>query len=399
MTFLIAFNIALLIGVVAIAWKLFKKPSHQNLESLLEAHFARVKQELIEKLGSNQIGTLQVLHDGMQKGRIETAEQVRVALHNTTKEISERVEKLTQVTEARLKEISGQVEKRLNEGFEKTNQTFADILKRLALIDQAQQKITELSGNVVSLKDLLNDKRSRGAFGEVQLTALIRNVLPEQHFAFQHTLSNEKRADCILFLPEPTGNIVIDAKFPLENYQKLMDEALSPPEHKLAEQQFRRDIKKHIQDIADKYIIPGETTDGAILFIPAEAVFSEIHAHYPDLVEASHKAKVWLASPTTMMAILTTVRAVLKDDATRHQVHIIQEHLRALAEDFSRFQQRMDGLERHIAQANEDVRHVNISARKITSRFGKIEKVELDDQHDESLLEPSKLLQEPQDNS
>ena len=245
------------------------------------------------------------------------------------------------------------------------------------MIDQAQQKISELSGNVVSLKELLNDKRSRGAFGEVQLSALIRNVLPEAHFDFQATLSNEKRADCILYLPEPTGNIVIDSKFPLENFQKMMDESGDALMRKTAQQQFPRDIKKHIQDIADKYIIPGETTDGAIMFIPAEAVFAEIHAHYPEIVETSHKAKVWLASPTTMMAILTTVRAVIRDDAPRQQVHVIQEHLHALGEDFSRFQKRMDGLQRHIEQANDDVRQVNISARKITTRFNKIEKVDL----------------------
>jgi DNA recombination protein RmuC len=202
-------------------------------------------------------------------------------------------------------------------------------------------------------------------------------VLPEQHFSLQHTLSNDTRADCILFLPKPTGNIVIDAKFPLENYHKITDTKLGEADTKLASQQFKRDIKQHIQDIASKYIIPNETADGAIMFIPAEAVFAEIHAHHPDLVEASHKAKVWITSPTTMMAILTTARAVLKDDATRKQVHIIQEHLGALAKDFQRFEKRMDGLQRHIEQASDDVKQVNVSAKKITSRFSKIEKVEI----------------------
>ena len=145
----------------------------------------------------------------------------------------------------------------------------------------------------------------------------------------------------------------------------------------LLHRQFRRDIKKHIDDIAGKYIVPGETTDSAIMFIPAEAVFAEIHAHYPELVDTSHKAKVWLASPTTMMAILTTVRAVLKDDATRKQVHLIQQHLTALSKDFGRFQKRMDGLQRHIELANKDVQEVNVSARKISARFNKIEQVEL----------------------
>ncbi len=347
---------------------------------LTKLQFFHIKQQLADKISAQHLITIQVLQDGLQKGRSETAEQVKTALTDSSKAISLQMEKLANLTENRLKEISGQVEKRLNEGFEKTTQTFTDIVKRLALIDEAQKKITELSGNVVSLKDLLNDKRSRGAFGEIQLSTLIRNIFPEheKHCAFQHTLSNGKRADCILFLPKPTGNLVVDSKFPLEAYQRLMDTSLSETDRRVAEQQFRRDIKKHIQDIAEKYIIPEETAEGAIMFIPAEAVFAEIHAHYPDLVEASYQAKVWLASPTTMMAILTTIRAVLKDDATKQQVHIIQQHLQVLGQDFGRFQQRMDGLQRHIEQAHQDVQEVNVSARKITSRFGKIEQVNLD---------------------
>lgn len=298
-------------------------------------------------------------------------------LSHNAETLNKRVDKLTEDTDKYLKEISGQVEKRLSEGFEKTTTIFTDVVKRLALIDQAQKKITELSGNVVDLQTILTDKRSRGAFGEVQLSALIRNIMPEQHFSFQHTLSNGKRADCILLLPEPTGNVVIDAKFPLESYQRLADIKLTENERHRAEQQFRTDIRTHLQDIANKYIIPGETSDGAMMFIPAEAVFAEIHAHYPDLVENSHKLRVWIVSPTTMMAVLTTARAVLKDAATRKQVHIIQEHLSYLSQDFNRFQKRMDDLARHINQAHTDVEQVHKSSQKIATRFNKIEAVEL----------------------
>lgn len=369
-----------------------------------------VNQDVLEKLATNQINTMQNLHDfkdqlqssltesrvnfdkhqmqtmkilqdSLQSGMAQTREQVNDALSANTKNLTERVTELTKVTDDRLKSISGQVEKRLSDGFEKTTATFVDIVKRLAIIDEAQKKITELSCNVVSLQDLLSDKRSRGAFGEVQLNSLIRNVLPEQHFELQHTLSNNKRCDCILFLPKPTGNMVIDAKFPLESFKRLMDESLGESDRKIAEQQFRQDIKHHINDISSKYIIENETADGAIMFIPAEAVFAEIHAHYPDLIEASHRAKVWLVSPTTMMAILTTARAVLKDDATKKQVHVIQKHLQGLAKDFDRFQTRMDKLQSHIGQANDDVQKVNISARKITSRFQKIDAVELADEN------------------
>ncbi len=320
---------------------------------------------------------IKLLQDTLQKGIQETRLQVKEALTHSSDHLGKRVDSLTHTTDLRLKEINNQVDKRLAEGFEKTTETFGHVIQRLALIDAAQKKMAELSSSIGSLQEILSDKHSRGAFGEVQLSALIRNVIPEQHCSFQHTLSNGKRADCLLLLPEPTGNIAIDAKFPLENFRLLMNSALGEGERKQIEQQFKIDIRKHIQDIAEKYIILGETADGAVMFIPAEAVFAEIHAHYPDLVEIAHRAKVWLVSPTTMMAILTTARAVLKDAATRQQVHIIQQHLHLLAADFGRFQKRMDTLTQHIAQAHSDVEQVHTSARKITKRFEQIEQVEL----------------------
>lgn len=325
-----------------------------------------------------QINSLKILHDTLQKGVQDTRSSVKEALTDYATELGKRVDGLTQSTDLRLKEINQQVEKRLSEGFEKTTATFGDVIKRLALIDAAQKQISELSGNVVSLQEILNDRRSRGTFGEVQLSALIRNVIPEQHFSFQHTLSNNKRVDCLLILPEPSGNIAIDAKFPLETFRQLIDTATQESDKRHIEAQFRIDIRKHIQDISEKYIIPGETADGAMMFIPAEAVFAEIHARFPDLVEEAHRAKVWIVSPTTMMAILTTARAVLKDAATRKQLHIIQKHLHMLGNDFERFQKRMDNLAKHIAQAHTDVEEVHTSARKITQRFGQIEKVEFD---------------------
>jgi DNA recombination protein RmuC len=330
-----------------------------------------------ERFDERQMQTLKILQDTLQKGVQDNREQLKEALTNQTVDLSKRVDQLTQTTETKLKEINQQVEKRLAEGFEKTNETFGDVIKRLAFIDAAQKKITELSTNVMSLQEILNDKRSRGAFGEVQLSALIHNMIPEQHFSFQHLLSNHKRPDCMLFLPEPTGNIAIDAKFPLENYRLIVDSSLPESERLQAERQFKIDIRKHIQDIADKYIIPGETSDGAVMFIPAEAIFAEIHARHADLVDFAQKAKVWIVSPTTMMAVLSTARAVLKDAATRQQVHEIQKHLRMLANDFERFQMRMDNLSKRIAQAHSDVEQVHISSRKISQRFVQIEKAEL----------------------
>lgn len=335
---------------------------HQFKEEMV-ASFNQYRQQLDKR----QLDSTQSLQANLQKG-----------LQFMSDLIGQRVDKLTQETGLHLKDISGQVDKRLNEGFAKTTETFTDVIKRLALIDEAQKKITELSGNVVSLQEILADKRSRGAFGEIQLAGLLRNMLPENSFSLQHVLTNGNRVDCMLFLPAPTGNVAIDAKFPLESYKQMTNIQLSEIERQTAEKQFYQDVKKHIQDIASKYIISGETADGAVMFIPAEAIFAEIHAHHPALVELAQQSRVWLVSPTTLMAILTTARAVIKDEATQKQVVVIREHLRYLAQDFDRFQVRMNQLAKHIEQAHQDVEQVHTSARKISSRFSKIESVEFE---------------------
>src|SRR3990167_9743286 len=246
-----------------------------------------------QQFDQHQIQSLKLIQESMQSASVEMRSQIATLLHQNAQRLTEQFDKLTQTTQEKLKEISGELNKQLETGFEKTTSTFMDVIKRLAIIDEAQKKITELSTSVVSLQEILSDKKSRGAFGEVQLSGLLHNMLPEKHFSLQHTLTNGKRADCLLFLPEPTGNIVIDAKFPLENYRKLQN-ANNVSEKKQHEQQFRVDIKKHIQDIAEKYIIPTETTDGAMLFIPAEAIFAEIHANFEDLVAFAQEKHVWL---------------------------------------------------------------------------------------------------------
>lgn len=328
-----------------------------------------------QRQSQTDLHALNIFQDTLLRGLQETRLQVREALSTHAEDTGRRMDTLTRSTETRLKTIDEQ----LGRGLGKTTETFADIVKRLALIDSAQQRMTELSGSVLSLHEILTDKRSRGTFGEVQLSALIRNVMPEQNFSFQHTLKNGKRPDCILFLPPPTGHIAVDAKFPLENFRQLIDTARGETDRKLAEQRFRTDIKKHITDIAEKYIVPDETAEGAVMFIPAEAVFAEIHSHHGDLVDLAHRTKVWMVSPTTLMAVLTSARAVLKDAAAREELHLIQKHMNQLAGDFLRFQKRMDSLARHIEQANTDVREVHTSATRITRRFSQIEKVELEE--------------------
>ncbi len=335
----------------------------------------RLKADTAKTLGEQQVK----MTEAMAQGATRTNHTLQETMKLATDTLNKRFAELQGTTDKKLTEISGKVEERLDEGFKKTNQTFTDVIKRLAIIDQAQKKITDLSEDVVSLQDILSDKQSRGVFGEVQLSQLIRNAMPEGSYALQHDLGNGKRADCVLFLPDPTGTVAIDAKFPLENYRRMFDRELPEAEKAAAMRLFKQDVKNHILAIAEKYIVPNVTSDYAMMFLPAEAVFAEIHAHHPDLVELSYKKRVGISSPTTLMAILTTARAVIKDEKTREQVHIIQEHLGGLARDFGRFGDRMDKLATHIRQAHEDTEQVHTSAKKITSRFEKIEKVQLEE--------------------
>ena len=341
-----------------------------------------------------QLEKIQELRVGVEQRQAEISErvqrQIADQLKQSTENLGQNMHALSETTEKRLLAISGQVDKRLSEGFDKTNSTFTDVVKRLTLIDQAQKKITELSSNVVNLQEVLADRTSRGTFGEVQLEALVANVLPPACFQMQYGLSNGKRVDCMLFLPAPTGNVPVDSKFPLENYRRKVNPSLPETVRSQAGRDFARDVQAHIDDVAKKYILPCETADGAVLFIPAEAVFAEIHSAHPELVERAQQLRVWLTSPSTLMAVLTTARAVLKDAATRKEVVKIQDHLRKLAEDFKLFGKRMDGLSNHIRQAGEDVEKVQTSARKISSRFEKIDNLELsgDEPYGNRVAEP-----------
>ncbi|PJD93684.1 MAG: DNA recombination protein RmuC [Legionella sp.] len=373
---------------------------HEDLKQILRLSLHELNKDLQHSMQIGQIGihdkitqshlSIQpLIVENIQRQMTDVREQIGHSFTQHSSALSQSLRAVTEEIRTHLHALTQQVQHRLTEGFEKTSATFIDVVQRLALIDEAQKKITELSQHVVSLQDVLVDKRARGAFGEVQLASLIANVLPSSHYSLQYTLSNQKRADCILFLPEPNGNLVIDAKFPLETYQKLMNTNVMAVERKSLQQQFRQDLQKHIKDIAEKYIIPNETADGAVMFIPAEAIFAEVHTNYPEVIALSQRLKVWLVSPSTLMAVLTTARAVLKDDATRKQVHIIQKHLHSLADDFQRFEKRMDKLTKHIDLAHQDVNEVNTSAKKIAQRFQKIEAVEL-----ESAPESLELLEE-----
>ena len=320
---------------------------------------------------------LEKLHTTLaEQGKAEQ-ELIQSTMRNATLQLVSTIDNLAKVVDSRLEQIGGKVSERLDEGFKKTNQTFIDVMARLATIDEAQKKIDGLTTNVVSLQELLGDKRSRGAFGEVQLEALVRNVLPVNSFAMQYTFENGTRADCAIFLPDPTGTVAVDSKFPLENYHRMFNAKLSDAEQAAAEKQFKLDVKKHVDDIAKKYIISNVTSDGAVMFIPAEAVFAELHAYHSDVIEYAMNKRVWVVSPTTLMAVLNTARAVLKDVETRKQVHVIKEELGKLSKDFGRFDVRMKKLADNIRQAHENAQDVHISSQKISQRFAQIERVEL----------------------
>jgi DNA recombination protein RmuC len=346
----------------------------QELNQTREAtHALRLAQS--ENLAANRAELTEKL---AEQGRGNQA-LVQTTLLGVAQQLSNSIEGLTRKVDERLDQISGKVHERLEEGFKKTNETFVSVMARLATIDEAQKKIDGLTTNVVSLQELLGDKRSRGAFGEVQLEALVSNILPAQSYRMQHTLSNGNRVDCALFLPEPTGMVAVDAKFPLENYHRMFEANAGAAERTAAQRQFKGDIRAHVEAIAAKYIVPGETSDGAVMFVPAEAVFAEIHAHHADLVDYALARRVWIVSPTTMMAVLNTARSVLKDVETRKQIHIIKDELGKLGKDFGRFDERMKKLAEHIRQANQDVTDIHVASKKISDRFYQIERVELDD--------------------
>jgi len=304
--------------------------------------------------------------DRLRRAVSEELERNRNSLQAFERTLHQRVDQ-------RLGEISGKVNERLEEGFKKTNETFVSVMTRLQTIDDAQKKIDALTTNVVSLQNLLGSKSSRGALGERQLEDIVRNVLPESVFEFQYTFPSGVRADCVLKLPEPTGMIAIDSKFPLENYERMISEGAD----KVTPGVFKGDVKRHVDAIASKYIIPGITTNGAVMFCPAESVFAEIHAHHRDLVEYAQHRCVWITSPTTLMAVLNTARAVLKDVETRKQIHIIKDELGKLGKEFGRFDERMKRLADHIRQAHDDVKDVAITGKKISDKFAAIERAEL----------------------
>ena len=297
------------------------------------------------------------------------------------KSMNEDFDKLNLRLEERLNNINDKVNERLDQNFEKTNKTFTNVLERLSKIDEAQKKIDGLSNDIVSLQGILTDKKTRGIFGEVNLKHILSNVFGENNnkiYSLQHTLPNGTIADSILFAPEPLGTIAIDSKFPLEHYRMMVDKKLPAEVRASYEKQFKMDVKKHIDAIHDKYIIPGVTSDQAIMFLPAEAIFAEINAYHQDIIDYAYKKRVWITSPTTLISTLTVVQMIIKNMERDKYASIIHEELNKLGIEFNRYKDRWDKLSRSIQTVNKDVENMTITTEKISRKFDAISGVDID---------------------
>lgn len=329
---------------------------------------------------------------GRRGGSVSTGKLDQIL--NTQAELKGRVEQSESSLNERLEALSKRVGEGLNQHTEKTGEQLKGLHERLAIIDTAQKNIAELGKEMVGLQDILSNKQARGAFGEIQLGDLVKDILPPSAYVFQATLSNGKRADCLLTLPNPPGAIAIDSKFPLESYQKLQT-AEGETEKIQAGREFSAAIRKHIFDIAERYIIPGETAESALMFLPSEAVYSELHANFRNVVEESFKRRVWIVSPTTLMATLNTVRAILKDARMREQAGVIQSEVFKLLEDVARMDKRVDNLQTHFNQASRDIEAIRTSSGKVTKRGEKIDALQFeDDSPVEDLESPRPQLKE-----
>lgn len=333
------------------------------------------------KNNNNENNNLKLyLKDEYNNLKIDLLKLTKEANTNNTETIIKFQEAIIKNLDNQLKNIDEKVERNIGSGFKQTQQTFINIVERLTKIDEAQKQIEKLSTDVISLNQILSDKQARGTFGEIQLHNLLYNVLGNNKKLYEEQikLSNGKIADCIIYAPKPLGNIVIDSKFPLNSYQKMFDANLSEGDRKTATKQFKDDIKRHIYDIKTKYIIDNETADQAIMFIPAEAVFSEIVSKHPDIVEESNKARVWLVSPTTLISTLTIIQTIVKNIQRDHQAQLIVDELKDLAIEFNRYLERWSRLEKTAERLTTDIKDVNITSEKISKRFKTIEEGKFD---------------------
>lgn len=316
----------------------------------------------------------------------EGQERLAGGLHHVSEAQAQAQTSMLQLMEQRLALVQQQMNENLHGAARRTAQSLGDLQQRLSAIDKAQDNITKLSGDVLSLQDILSNKQTRGAYGEIQLNDIVTKALPSDSYTLQATLSNGNRPDCLIHLPNPPGHIVIDSKFPLESYEALR-KAKTDRELNEAAKFLRSSIKKHIKDISSKYIIEGETADGALMFLPSEAVYAELHANFPELVRDGFAARVWIVSPTTCMATLNTMRAILKDARMREQAGAIRRELGLLFQDVERLGTRVENLDRHFGQAAKDLSEIKISSDKAGRRARRLDNFDFEELNNPDVLE------------
>lgn len=305
-------------------------------------------------------------------------QQLFGGLTSVTEAQAQQQAKTLQLMEQRLSQVTETMNVNLSSSAQRTAQSLGELQQRLLTIDKAQENITKLSGDVLSLQDILSNKQTRGAFGEIQLNDIVSKALPSDAYTFQHTLTNGKRADCLIHLPNPPGPIVIDSKFPLEAYEALRN-AKTDWEANEAAKFMRTSVKAHIKAISEKYILDGETADGALMFLPSEAVYAELHANFPELVRDGFTARVWIVSPTTCMATLNTMRAILKDARMREQAGAIRTTLRLLHRDVELVVERVGKLSTHFGQARKDLEDINTAAERAGKRATKLDNFDFEE--------------------
>lgn len=325
-------------------------------ESNITERLGKLETNVVKELSTFQVDLMKTMNDNFDKTNIRVEE--------------------------RLININDRVNERLDENFNKTNRTFTSVLERLSKIDEAQKKIDTLSTDIVSLQSILTDKKSRGIFGEINLKHILVSIFGERNdkiYRLQYSFNNNTIADAVIFAPEPLGTVAIDSKFPLENYRIMVDKTKSSMERTNAEKQFKIDVKRHIDAIASKYIIPGVTSNQAIMFLPAEALFAEINAYHQDLIEYAHHKNIWLTSPTTLMSTLTIIQVILKNMERDKYAKVIHNELNKLGLEFARYKERWDKLSRSIETVGKDVENIHITTDKISKRFESISSVDIED--------------------
>lgn len=335
----------------------------------------------VQQLGAGQEqlrGGLQTVSDTQANAQTQVIQTVEARLATVQQQMQDRLADNALRSARSLSEMQERMKEALHGSSKQTTTSLTQLQERLAAIDKAQDNITKLSGDVLSLQDILSNKQTRGAFGEIQLHDIVSKALPRDSFSLQYTLSNGKRADCLIHLPNPPGPIVIDSKFPLEAYEALRA-AETDWDLKEAVAKLKVAVTKHILDISNKYILEGETADGALMFLPSEAVYAELHANFPELIRKGFDARVWIVSPTTCMATLNTMRAILKDARMREQAGAIRSELSKLVADVDRLGTRVGNLDRHFSQASKDIEEIKISSDKAGKRAHRLDNFDFEE--------------------